>query len=271
MGIGLFCFAGLFCSCHQEMFEVLNRTPRDPFEEIPVVRFLEERYTIQVTWSFDEAADEYLLYRAQDDLNPDYHLIYQGYSREYSDCFTINHAKEKYLYRLLKRRGGRIFGDLTTRGKAALGYVSENPKDVFEPNETKVSATLLTFGFFDVNSHYFESNTLDHLTIYDQDWYSVDIPAKCLANILLIDIVAPRSHPANEHFEIVFEESVFDTFVAGTQFPIRNELNIAKRCYFMVKPKVSIFRIDGYSYDTVTGGCGQFVPYKIRINTIEPI
>jgi hypothetical protein len=263
-------FAMFFTSCSAGMFETLNRTSRDPFFEIPSVFSLEERYVIHVTWKEDEAADEYLLYRAKDDLNPVYTLIYRGNEVGYRDVFSIGNSLEKYLYRLMKRRGNSVFGDLTTRGKAALGFVSEVEKDTYEPNDILADAIPLSYTVLDINSHYFESNAYDGIAIYDQDWFYVDIPAKCNANVLVIDNIAPLN-AQNEHFDIVLEEKVLDNYHAGISFEIANKLNIPKRYYFMVKPKVSVFRIDSNSIDPTTGGCGQFVPYSIKVVSIESI
>jgi hypothetical protein len=250
------------------MHESLSRTDRDPFYEIPQVLSFEERYAIIIRWPVDEAADEYLLYRAADNsinLSSSYSLIYRGTATEYHDQFVLSQNEQRYLYRLGKRRGGRYFVDLTTPGRAGLGVVENGIEDIFESNNHESKATLLSDVELQINSYYYESNAGDHITIYDEDWYCIDIPGNWTANIIQTDKAAPQ-HSNDTRFQIEVLGSVPEALPHSVDYSIINTGNQARRFYFRIFPRYSYFQ---ESADMV-GGCGQFMEYWLKISGMLP-
>jgi hypothetical protein len=253
-------------ACEPGMNETLGRTTDDPFPEIPSVRPFVENYTIIVSWSSDEAADEYYLYRAADDsVASQYALVYRGPLQEYRDRFAISQAGERYLYRLGKRRGERLFVDLETPGKAGLGVVSEDSLGLYEPNNSEGEATVLSSAALPTNLYYYESNAIDHIVIYDEDWYCVDIPAYWKAQIKIDDTDPP---PLSSQTWYTFAQRGFPSqdITMTTPVEIANTTNGMQRYFFRIFPKYSLFQ-------TVTpynGGCGKFVYYTIKVLNMQP-
>jgi hypothetical protein len=247
------------------MNEVLGRTTDDPFAEIPRAVSFAELYTVHLSWSQDEAADEYYLYRAYDDsLAPQYGLVYQGPLTGYRDRFTLSNAGERYLYRLGKRRGSRYFIDLATPGKAALGVVGDELLDRYEPNGMVYSATHLSSVTLGANSWYYASNTTDNVHLYDEDWYSVDIPAHWTAQILLNDLLLPDAG----RFKIALQNGNAVDITSGVEVEIKNTGNEAARFYFRIFPGWSAF--SSTSPHSPGGGYGAFAPYDIRVYALFP-
>ncbi|MDR2181294.1 MAG: hypothetical protein LBN92_01285 [Treponema sp.] len=266
----MFCavIAGIMsASCSSPMYETLARTTRDPFFEVPRAQSMVEDLAIVLDWRFDEAADEYLLYRSRDDICPDYRIVYRGNALVYHDRFAVERKGEKYLYRLAKRRGGRIFGNLEERGRAALGVVSGDRIDAFEPNDIFEKATPLGYEKLYANGYFFLSNTADNISFYDEDWYRVEIRPKWKAQIILEDLEAPP-HSTIQHFMIVKYRFGTETIATDSNFEITNPGNETILAYFRVSPDVDVYQNE---VDMVSGGFGKLVRYTIRVASYVPL
>lgn len=256
-----------FASCSSPMYETLARTTNDPFFEAPRAQSFVKDFTIVLDWSSDEAADEYLLYRSRDDIYPDYQIVYRGNALGYHDRFTVDHEGEKYLYRLAKRRGSRIFKNLEERGKAALGVVSGDLVDAFEPNDIFGKATALGYEKLYVNGYFFLSNTADNVGFYDEDWYRVEIRPKWKAQIILEDLEAPP-YSTIQHFKIIKYQFGTETIATDSNFEIANPGNETILYYFRVSPDVDVYRNEA---GMLSGGFGKFVRYTIRVASYVPL
>jgi hypothetical protein len=253
------------------MDTILGRTTDDPRTEIPVVKSFNGDFSILISWNVDEAADEYYLYRAFDEQNPQYQLVYNGHSTGYRDVFTINHEETLYLYRLGKRRGKKHFTDLTTNGKAALGVVSGSRIDFQEPNDDRANATVLEKILLFANSWYYSSNTNDGIKIYDEDWYCIDVPSHWIASIILHDLDAP-SQSTVQHFKIEIGGRGSETITSDFQMDIPNPNDSQERIYFRIYPDYETFE-QNYPPPAplpITGGYGKFVRYTIKISDLRP-
>jgi hypothetical protein len=248
------------------MYESLARTTRDPFEEIPRVRSFLELNTVLVSWDDDEASDEYYLYRAEDSISPQYQLIYRGPGREYRDVFSLSDTGKKYLYRLGKRRGDRYFRDLLTPGKAALGVPEDDTIDKYEPNDTLGRAVPLGTITVIANSYYYLSNTADNISFHDEDWYWVDIPGHWTCQIVLNDVELMGGSTVRR-FRLGLQNGPVEEITSNTEFAIYNPEDDAGRFYFRIFPAWDVFK--SYS-PSLSGGCGAFVPYEIKVKAQFP-
>jgi hypothetical protein len=254
-------------SCSSPMHGMLSRTTDDPFFDVPQARSFVNDYTIDLGWKKDPAADEYILYRSRDDLAPRYEAVYRGGALEYHDCFKVDNEGERYLYRLVKRRGGKVFGDLVTNGRCALGVVSGDHIDVFEPNDLRTRATALNDEKLYANGYFFLSNTFDNVSFYDEDWFYVVLRPKWKAQIVLDDLEAPP-HSTIQHFKIIKYQFGTEIIASDSNFEISNPGNEEAVCYFRVSPDVDVYRNDAL---LLSSGFGKFVRYTIRVASLVPL
>ena len=262
----------IFTNCSNGMDSSLGRTVADPFQEIPRVRSFDGDRSIVISWSWDEAVDEYYLYRAKDTPDPRYEIIYQGFLIEYHDNkFSLVDENYRYLYRLGKRRGNKLFVDLTTRGRAGMGVVQVSRRDSHEPNDDPQHATVLSSIRLEANSWLYGSNNFDGITLYDEDWYRVEIPANWTARIKLAEI---GTIPDAAHFNIEVVGSNPQEFIPREPVNIVNNNNHSAWFYFRIYPNYSTFRIN-YQDDisdpnSPKGGYGAFISYTIEVINFFP-
>jgi hypothetical protein len=269
-GAALCCVVAVctLAACEMGMHESLSRTDRDPYFEIPQVLSFRETYGIIIRWTADAAADEYILYRAPDESeDPTYSLIYRGTATEYHDVFSLDEVDDKYLYRLLKRRGGRIFNEeYQVRGKTGLGAVYGDIEDIQEPNNRAEDAAVLTYTWLESNSCYFQSNYQDNVSFYDEDWYKVFIPANCKADIVLHDWEVAALSGRN-HFKMMKLNRDTREIEHRNPTALENYSNEDKWCYFAIVPNRETFE---WVHDQAAG-FGKFLAYNIRVSSISPM
>ena len=258
----------VLAACTMGMDGTLGRTTADPFEEIPAVASFIGDFSIAISWKKDEAADEYYLYRAKDELNPRYQLVYKGPLTAYRDVFALNNVEDVYLYRLGKRRGKKEFADLITRGKAGLGVVSGSRWDDYEPNNSVEQAAHLNDVKIQANSWYYSSNAYDALSVYDGDWYYIDIPSHWTATIVLNDLdpyVDPVTGAGSSlnHFKIDKWGIGSEEIVTGLPKDIQNTTNKAGKFYIRIYPNISTFE------RLYSNPCGKFIRYTIVVSTLK--
>ena len=155
--------------CSENVFqEELFRTIEDPFYEIPSIDSLSRERTIFLSWNEDEGADSFRLMRASDSSILNFKTVYEGTDTSYTD--TNLNDNEKYIYRLDKIRGSKLF-----EGKGyAYGYSAECAKDACEPNDIESEAALLEY---DLTCNLpCVSYVTDSKSDIDCDWFYVMIP-----------------------------------------------------------------------------------------------
>jgi len=258
------CFAIL--DCNPGMDDILGRTTDDPFQDIPVVRSFNGDFSVIISWREDEAADKYFLYRAADALNPEYDLIYEGSKTEYRDVFSLPQNEKLYLYRLGKKRGGKLFVDLTAHGKAGLGVVSGSQFDFQENNNSIADATLLGSNVLASNCWFYCSNYKDDISIYDEDWYYVNVPAHWKAIILLNDNNAVPGTQIS-HFKLEKRGIGSEDITSGFPVEIINNTDNAGALYFRIYPDFNTFKSQ---YTSASGGGGRFISYTINVSAFNP-
>jgi hypothetical protein len=246
--------AAVCASCSTGMYDSLSRTTDDPFTERPTVRSFDVVNTILVSWSKDDAADEFILERSDDAIIPSYSVIYRGTNTSFVDAALIDQSR--YLYRLRKTRGDKTFAPSTT----AFGVASLVQRDSLEDNDSKSKATHLK-DTHDTNMFFYRSYDGDELS--DDDWYSVDIPANRKALIAITDYDAD-SGSTETHYKVYINETRTEDVKDGDSFEIENNTLRDTRYYFMVYP-------DNEKYVAVSAAGGKMVSYKIVYLSWVPI
>ena len=151
----------------------------------PEVKSFDKMHTIIIEWEKDEGADEYVLYRAGPDCNPEngkYEEIYRGTDLSYEDNVGSYETGDFFYYKLAKKRESKEF----EQSKYAYGVVAETVKDIHEDNDEESDKKCID-GLTSVsgNLYYYRDNYGNAL--YDTDWYSVTIDDG-LYNLYVFDI-----------------------------------------------------------------------------------
>jgi len=246
----------ILLSCSEGLLGDMLRVIADPVVGIPTVTSFEKEETIEITWNADPGADGYILYRAVDTENPVYEILYQGTDLSVSDTDVINGAGNRYLYILGKVRGTKLFGP----SDPALGVGSMVIQDELENNDTKGRATRLIWDL-DANLYYYLSYS--GAEVKDYDWYSVIVPPRKQANI----VITQEGLSANENCYISFalESGGVDPIINSIRIPIKNKTYVEKTFYFKISP------IPGYFYDDPPTVGGSLINYHIYINSITSL
>jgi hypothetical protein len=163
-------------SCGPGLVSDLLRPAADPQVSPPETASFEVENAVDLSWKPDPATDSYILERARDTADPCFSAIYSGTGLSFTDSGGV--SRERYLYRLGKIRGNRLFGP----SEAALGVFGPVRKDEHEPNGDEASATALSFER-NSNIYFFRSNS--GAVIEDIDWYAVDVPSRSRTRILI--------------------------------------------------------------------------------------
>jgi hypothetical protein len=166
-------------ACNEGMYELLNRTTDDPFVEMPGVESFVESNSITVHWTADEGADEYLLERASDAMMLNFVTVYEGADLSYRDSGLADGAR--FLYRLSKRRGTKVFGPWGP----VLGVSALICRDDHEVNDAIDKATAL--GTVNVISNIYYYRAYNLTEVFDIDWYYIDVPALRKISIMIND------------------------------------------------------------------------------------
>lgn len=170
-------FTLLACN-HENSFEsLLFRTTNDPFSDVPVAESFKTENTIYLNWSEDNASDCFYLMRSIDAKTLDFACIYEGTNTSYTD---INiEPEKKYIYRLDKKRGTKLF-----KGEQyAYGISFSCRKDNYEDNDLECNATFLqSVCEANVICIKYENNSEPFL---DYDWYYIELPAQRYGEIII--------------------------------------------------------------------------------------
>jgi hypothetical protein len=244
-------------SCFDGIFDTLNRTTDDPLTEIPSVSSFLDSHTIHISWSEDEAADEYILERSENTISLSYQIIYRGTNTVFIDKNLPDESM--FLYRLSKRRGKKTF----LPSNPALGVSSLTVRDLHEPNDFEEYATHLSDITLYANMPFFRA--YNGLTVSDTDWYYIEIPPLWIASIIIFDQKA-ASGITDTHFKIyVKDEDTPKTVSQNTPIPIVNYKTVKEKYYFKIYPRETIYT------DDFSGGFGGTVAdYNIFISELRP-
>lgn len=237
-------------SCRPGVYEILSRDTSDPRVDKGVVESFKESHTITMKWQEDTAADTYIVERAVDAQILDFKKVYEGEGLSYADRGLVN--GQRYIYRLKKTRGKKVFGPY----EEGFGVSSLVTEDEYEPNNLKEQAVLLSTNPLDMNMYFYESE--NGLTIYDEDWFCIDVPPLRRASITIRDSeVVGDDEPT--HFRIYEDKLDSDDVSQLVQVWLRNTEREAKRIYFKIYPDENRFR--------VTSG-GAIIRYTIQMGSI---
>jgi hypothetical protein len=242
-------FFVVLSSCSLGFYKDLDRTPDDPYAESPVVGSYKVADTILVTWSDDKGTDEYILERTEDGSFLHWVEVYRGTKNTYEDHDVRD--RTKYLYRLSKQRGKKVFGPW----KSALGVGSCEVEDDLEDNNTPEKATFLSTETLYANMLYWVSYFGDEIS--DVDWYYFDIPPGWFVTVVIYDKDI-RSDTTETHFKIYIPGRGISSITQSDPVDIDNPGLTVWRCYFKIFP-------NEYQYvaDSNSGG-GNLVHYKIE-------
>jgi hypothetical protein len=187
----------LAAGCSPGLLPELDRVLQDPALTPPRVRSLDRELRIEVSWEADPAAEEYVLERSEDSLLSAYAVAYRGTGTSYTD--TDCRDQGRYLFRLSKVRGSRLFGP----SGAVLGVASETCKDALEPNDAQEQATELADFQRRANLYYFRATPglYPGQVLEDSDWYSLVIPPQWIAYLLITQVGLP---PGAEYTYLCF-------------------------------------------------------------------
>ena len=246
--------SALAVSCKQGLFGTLNRTHSDPFTETPVVSSFLSSRSICIEWSFDEGADEYIIERAPDNsLFLDYIEIYRGTSLSYIDSNLPD--KALYFYRLSKRRGQETFPP----SSPALGVSTITVRDTHEVNDTMEEATHLADTTLHANLPFFRA--YNGQTVWDEDWYYVELPPGWLAKIEIDDLQAGYFKTIT-HFMIYVPGYPPFSVPQLKEIIIQNYEIYPRKCYFKIYPDEDEYVGSGFG--------GDIVDYTIRVIELKP-
>ncbi len=241
----------LFFSCSAGLLGDLGRVAADPVVQEPSVVSFEKEGTIEIRWSTDPGADEYILFKAEDALSPVYRVFYRG--KELTVTDTDTHSGKRYLYRLTKARGEKLFGP----SNDALGVDSGVVQDTLEPNNTKETASTL---LYDLQSNLYYYRSYGGEELMDLDWYSVTIPPRRTGYI----VVTQKDLTGTDSWMMyALEGNVPAAVVSGQAIQIKNYTYAEKRFFFLISP-----RSDYFINDPSLGG-GNFISYTVSLSQIS--
>jgi hypothetical protein len=231
----------------------MSRSVSDPEASTPVVKSFSQENVIEVYWDSDPLADEYILYRALDGAVLNYSQVYRGTDCHYSD--SNGDEFDCYHYSLAKVRGDKIF----PMSPSASGVLSLTMEDVYEDNDEKDKATLLTSS---VIANIYGFRDLQMGILADEDWYSVIIPAKRTAYIILEQLSPSPSDGINTHFDMYVEGQPSEPVVNYSGPTISNTFDEEKKFRFKIFPNKGKF------YPGLSAG-GVIVSYKLFLEKIQ--
>jgi len=241
-------------SCSPGMYEMLHRTLDDPKIVKPYVESFTESNAIFISWDYDEAADEYILERAQDSpFTLFFSTVYSGDEQHYADRGLKDDTR--YIYRLSKRRGNAVFGP----SQEVLGVSSLVIRDLHR-NDTMETALHLESADYIANIYYYRSYS--GLELIDNDWFYIDLPPLRQASVVVKDAEVELSESPT-HFEYyTYGRESNPVLNLRDFFIINNELQ-ANRFYFMLHPAKLQFVGSG-----IPAG-GSIVQYRISLVEIK--
>ncbi len=226
----------LLCACSQGFLPMINRLAADPVIQEPRVSSFVDEFCCTVEWDRDPAADSYILERAADAFSPVYYTVYQGTDPSYTDTDCLDQTR--YLYRLRKVKGDMTFD----ASEPVLGVGSATCRDDLEPNDSEETATPLDY---DRAANMYWYSSYDETTIEDVDWYSVSVPPRKVATIIITQVDWPAgSIPTSTYMYYYLKGNAPTPAVNNAPVTISNASYQAKTFYFSLYPNKNLFTAD---------------------------
>ena len=242
----LICLCTLFISCENPTFALLTRSTNDPFFDVPAVNSFRTEKRIYVSWQQDEGTDIYVLMRAVDDSYKIYKQVYRGENCFYTD--TDIEVSQRYLYRLDKIRGKKYFKG----NKNGYGVYSNLINDEYEDNNVIERATYLEYACL-ANIYCYRFTDGNYLE--DEDWYTVRIPPRRQAQIVINEADLSTGQPVSFYVSNPMVQSDIKPN-QNISFDIKNTSEKTKSIAFKVYPDRSKF------------SGGMIKSYEIRLERI---
>lgn len=220
----------LCCSCMNSEFErILFRTNEDPFYDSPKAESVKLENTIFLTWQEDECADCYYLMKSTDSVRLNFECIYSGSGTSFTD--TDNRINQCYVYRLDKKRGGKLFIGKTF----SYGYGSSCRQDEYENNDTQETSTYLEY------DHICNLPCVQYITEgklhFDVDWFYVTVPPKRTAAIVVSQKgLENATTGANTALMFQLAGSSQSAVKQKSAITISNPSNVTRNFYFKIFP-----------------------------------
>ena len=208
----------LFTSCENPIGNVLLRTYSDPFDQAPVVDSFREVEKIFISWDEDKGADEYILLRAEDAVNPVFKEVYRGKSLNFVDSLGNGlNRSTMYLYRLDKKRGKVSFES----ENVGYGYCSPKERDGYD-NNSKDNPLFLEMGcaYERMNLYCGKYKYKGHLA-FETDWYYIKVSGNSVKNIV-VKQTQPVPNGASDPV-IFYSENSYSLTNVGQNFQITNQ------------------------------------------------
>ena len=250
-----FFIAFVLASCGGGFLDTAARGSADPAVVKPDVSCFRQSRVVEISWKADDAADEYILERALDiDTQGDpisYNVVYRGRETSYKDIFAVDN---RYLYRLGKTRGERLFGP----SDPVLAFSTMDTMDGFEPNDEQSQATPLSYRC-DANVHFFKSGTGEVST--DVDWYWLDVPMRS-TTYLYINQGFPVANVGDATKLRYSIGLAGDIVTQGLDIPFTNGHDFAVRMYLAVYT-------DAVTALGQPNGGGIVISYFVKIKRTE--
>jgi hypothetical protein len=130
----LFLLLPILFSCSADLYDAVRRTNDPPLVSKPRVECYKQENLLSVVWDYDDAADEYLLYRDTSPTGMFTTLCYSGKGLRFEE--TGLNPGMPYYYKLAKRREETIF----PKSACTLGVSDIIRRDQYEPNDTRQTA-----------------------------------------------------------------------------------------------------------------------------------
>ena len=255
-GCLLLCVLISCAGCSDALLTEMDRLAADPEVVPPRVESFQRELTVSVSWEEDEAADEYVLRRAEDSAGVlSYEILYRGSETHYRD--TEVEDEGRYLYTLAKKKGNREFGP----SSPVLGVGNDCIGDMWEPNNTKEQAAGLEHELV-ANSFYYE-DAVTHSTVQDTDWYKITIPPRCSASIVVIQSDPIPSQNSSHLSYLVEGTGPAETIASGVLYPLENTGLTTASFLFCIRPRAEECR------EELTLSGGAVVKYSLRISRID--
>ncbi|HEY9595573.1 MAG TPA: hypothetical protein VHE79_13930, partial [Spirochaetia bacterium] len=255
-GIGVGLCACLLCAalagCGEGLLSVMGRVNADPSPIAPRVASFDTEYAIAVSWDADAAAEEYVLERATDAASPSWSAVYRGGGTSFTDTGRVDQTR--YLYRLSMTRGSRVFGPT----ESVVGVGSAACKDSLEPNDTEEEATALEY---DRTANLYFYRSYGGQTVSDTDWYSVSIPPRRVANIVVTQ-AGLTGGSVSTFVYFYLKGSAPVSVTNNVAIPVTNTSFETRTFLMRITPNPDQFIVD----PTLAGG--SFIDYTVSLLSI---
>jgi hypothetical protein len=253
----MFAFAAALVSCGEGHFAALGRTIEDPVVSLPTASSFIHENEITIRWDVDPGADEYVLEVSSGRISSPYAIVYRGSGTSY--VLTGCDDQGLYLFRLSKLRGDTLFGP----SDPVLGVGSSVRRDECEPNDGEAEATDLGYAK-DANLFYYRAYT--GAVLGDEDWYSLDVPPRMIAYVVVIQ-TNPAVSGTDDTRMMLYQPGLLETRIQNNvAIPLYNYSYSPQKIAFRIGPHAESF-IGGFGSE----GGGSTINYRIDLYRIDQL